>query len=69
MKNESGGTRRKQLKLVCTNGHILAKLPKGDSCDSDGVIEIKCRRCRHFVYLLIDHVHGRIKVRNGSMES
>lgn len=52
-------------KIVCKNSHTLAKLPEKKDRE---VIEIKCHRCRHYVYVIIDHVQRRIKVHNGSIQ-
>lgn len=42
------------IKVVFQTGHTLAVLPD-DEDDGDGeIVEIKCHRCKHHVYVVID---------------
>ncbi|GEM_PF-4499146 len=68
MKREFFPKQGQSIKVVCQNGHTLAVLPD-DAGDDDGeVVEIKCHRCRHYVYVMIDWFKRRVKVRNGSLQ-
>jgi len=51
-------------KIVCKNEHMLAMMTKKKGNE---VIEIKCQRRRHYVYVLIDHIQGQIKTCKGSI--